>query len=65
MRDRMEMEGKAMRTKTRSEETRRPGIRIAGKSYSLATPGTGNGQKRALPKGSDCTKLAAARLATR
>jgi hypothetical protein len=62
----MGAEEKEMRTNTRSKEATRPGIRIAGKSYSLAAPaGTGSGQKRALPKGSDCTKIAAARSATR
>lgn len=51
-----------MRKKTTSEERTRPGIRIAGKNYQLAA---GDGPKRTLPKGSDCTKIAAARSVTR
>jgi len=47
--------------KTRSEEATRPEIRIAGKSYSLSAPGASGSPKRTLPKGSDCTKMAAAR----
>ena len=49
-----------MQTKT----TRKEGtseIRIAGKGYSLSTAGANGSPKRTLPKGSDCTKIAAAR----
>ena len=60
------MEDKSMRMKTSSAEGARPGIRLAGKTYSLATPNSASsGHKRALPKGSDCTKIAAVRRATR
>lgn len=52
-----------MQTKTTRKEGT-PELRIAGKTYSLSTPGASN-PKRALPKGSDCTKIAAARRAGR
>jgi len=48
-----------MQTKTMRKEGT-PEVRIAGKSYSLSTSGA-SGPKSTLPKGSDCTKIAAAR----
>jgi hypothetical protein len=55
-----------MRMKSTSEEASRPRVRIAGKSYRLAAPAGSSGDpRRALPKGSDCTKITAARVAAR